>query len=102
MKIPAYNYWGTSLINSKRIYVNDLILKWTCPECGSVHEEGNNNEVWLHYGEYPMNFYCNSCDFEPCERMFSLNEIGEDYIDITVSDKYNLKCLKVKTIYEEV
>lgn len=89
MKIDAYTF-AESCINAKRIYT-DVWFKWTCPECNSTLGSYFNQIPLISYGEYCHNFVCDNCDIEIYSKMYKVNEIFEDSVDITLSDLYNLE-----------
>lgn len=89
MKIDAYTSNRNSCINSKRIYINDL-LYWDCPNCNEQVNSNFDQIPFISYGSYCHVFHCDNCDFESKDKMYTLNNIGEDFVDITLSNENNL------------
>ena len=104
MLISTHTYSGESCIGAKRIYSNkdDLILQWICPECEYKHNETFNQVPLISYGNYCHSYYCDECGFEDSEKMYTLNNIYTNDVDITVGSKHNLKCFRIEPKLVEI
>jgi hypothetical protein len=91
LKLDAYNN-GDSCINSKRIYVN-YDFSWNCPKCKEDIISNFNTVPLISYGSYCHVYVCELCDFESDEKMYTLNAVGINFVDITLNLNYDLKIL---------
>lgn len=88
-KISTYSYQDTC-IGAKRIYT-ETWFAWDCPKCGSCKGSHFNQVPLISCGEYCHVFVCDDCGYESEDKMYTLDKIYDDKVDITLSDKYNLK-----------
>lgn len=97
MIIPTYTSSGQSCIDAKRIYADrsELTLQWNCPKCRQTNHTHFDQVPLISYGSYCHVYYCHECNFEFEDKMYTLNEIQEDYVDITLGKKYDLKAMKI-------
>lgn len=95
---------GQSCIGAKRIYAEDLLLRWICPECKETHEEEFNKVPLISYGYYCHCFYCESCGYEsaPDDKMYKLVETKDDSVDLTFSDSNDLKAYLSEVHHKEI
>ncbi len=91
MILKAYSNSGDSLKNSKRVYLKDIEVHTICPECKEnvVHDNCspflNNNDDGTSYISH---LYCPHCDYESDEKLYKLNSINEDSIDVEFDKKF--------------
>lgn len=104
MIIPTYTSSGQSCIGAKRIYANssDLTLQWTCPECEQINHTHFDQVPFISYGSYCHSYYCHECNFECEDKMYTLNEIHDGCVDITIGKKYDLKAMRVIEQFIEI
>ena len=95
---------GQSCIGAKRIYADNLFLRWTCPECKQIREEEFNKIPLISYGHYCHCFYCESCGYEsdPDNKMYKLLEIKDDGVDLAFSESNDLKAYLSEVSYMEI
>ena len=100
MKLSAYSYYSyPELKEAKRIYLSNHVISYICPEC--AEEDTHDNRVPILTNNYDGSYYCHSlyckkCSFESKEKMYSVNEIGDDYIDLTFNKEFfNIKVFEV-------
>ena len=95
MKLPTGN------VTSKRIYLcSSVAMTYNCPKC-SVNVEYSNNVPIISYGDYCHVFHCHDCGHESKDKMYSLNSIGDGFVDITPSKLNNLKFFKYELVEME-
>lgn len=82
----------------KRIYLcNSILMTHDCPECKKENRY-QNNVPFVSYGDYCHVFYCSECGHETTDKMYTLNSVGDDYVDITPSKLHNLKFFEYKWV----
>lgn len=89
MKLSASGY-GNNLESSKRIYIHrGYDIQMTCPVCKETRTfdtcvpflTKRTNGDWYRHGV---------CCEESEEKAYELNHIGDDYIDVTFNEKFNI------------
>lgn len=91
MRLPTVNN------THKRNYLCDSIkITHECPECGKENTFNNRTTTFLCYGTYCHVYSCDFCDYESEDKMYQLNDIGEDWIDVTFNVLNNLKVFERK------
>lgn len=89
MDLPVYTF-SESCLNAKRLY-SDALFKWDCPNCKKQVDSQFNKTPLISYGSYCHVFYCEYCNYESSEKMYSLNAISEGEVSIDISESNNLK-----------
>jgi hypothetical protein len=92
LKLYAYNYFSNSCVNSKRIYIKNE-FSWDCPKCEETVISSFDLVPFISYGSYCHVYFCKICQFESKEKMYTLNSIGIDFVDVSLSLDYNLKII---------
>jgi C4-type Zn-finger protein len=73
----------------------DLTLRWKCPSCETHRLESFDQVPIVYAGNTDgIVFYCDNCGFESEDRMYSVKYIDVDFIDIELSDKYELRAYR--------
>jgi len=88
MKLDAYTNSDCHLSEAKRIYLNGVEMDCICPKCKETITFSNNIPILT--GSFDETYYCHcfSCDdcgYESEEKMYSVNKVGDDYIDLKVN-----------------
>lgn len=98
MKLKAYTNSSVELKDSKRIYLLDSKVKYECPNCGVMGEIQSNIPILTGRNDgtfYCHVLYCDNCGHESEEKLYSVNNIGDDYIDLKFNkDLFNVKVYK--------
>lgn len=90
-----------SCVDAKRIY-SDAVFEWVCPECQEENHTNFDGCPLISCGYYCHDFCCEHCEREFEDKMYTLNNIKENSVDITPSPLYDLKVYKVKYVLEEI
>ena len=93
VRIETRTASGESCIGAKRIYATSLSITWECPECNKAQHERFNQVPLISYGHYCHCFYCDDCGYEsgPDNKMYKLESINEDSVDLVFSESNNVK-----------
>ena len=104
VKVETRTASGESCIGAKRIYSEDLLLKWECPDCKSPHNDEFNKVPLISYGHYCHCFYCEHCGYEsgPDNKMYKLVATNDDSVDLVFSDSNNLKAYLAEVTYNRL
>lgn len=95
MKLNAFSYLSADLSQAKKIYLSGTIIRHECPECHEINEFDNCVPILTKRNDdsyYCHVVSCKECDFESDEKMYSINEIGNNYVDL----KFNKELFNIK------
>ncbi len=97
VKVDSYTSSGKSCVGAKRIYARNLSITWHCPDCKEEHEEQFNRVPLISYGDYCHSFYCDDCGYESVDKMYELNSISSDSVNLTFSENNKLQAFEELT-----
>mgnify|MGYP003661752702 CR=1 FL=1 len=84
MKLGCWVYTNGDLKDAKRIYLDgDITISYPCPKCKEDLEFDSRRVPFISYGDYCHVLYCQECNHESEDKLYTLNEIGEDYVDVS-------------------
>jgi hypothetical protein len=75
---------------TKRIYLDNVEIICTCPNCKEKKTFDNCVPILVNNDDgtwYFHSFYCDECYFESEDKMYSLNSVNSDSIDIELNTK---------------
>lgn len=100
MNLKAYTMSNCSLIDAKRIYLNQNIeVHTTCPKCNEniVYDKRVPFLTNSFDGTfYTHHLYCDHCSYESKEKMVELISINEDSINVEFNPIFKID------VYEKV
>jgi C4-type Zn-finger protein len=100
VNIDTYTFHGGSCINSKRVYSN-AVFSWDCPKCKVSHDTEYNQSPLIYAG-HCHKFYCDECEYESDEFMYTIESTSDDNVDIKPSSINNLKVFKKSIILTQL
>lgn len=97
MILKAHSHSGESLKNSKRVYLTDIEIHTTCPECKETIIHDTCVPILNNYEDgtsYIPHLYCENCDYESDEKMYKLILINKDSIEIEFNKNFEFSIHK--------
>jgi hypothetical protein len=107
--LKAKTYFGEITNTTKKIYLDNNFISCICPKCKEESIYDDRVPILVNHYDgtwYCHIFYCDHCSFESKEKMYSVNSVNEDSIDLELNKKdfkikaYKFKAYEIKD-YEE-